>query len=85
MEFRLDAQLLEAAIDFRAAAVHDDGVHADVLQQGDVFGDAVPQYRVFHRRAAVFDDDGLSFEFANVGQRLHERRHFLDKRLHLFH
>ncbi len=76
-ELALDAHLLQQVADLRAAAVHDDGVHADELQHHDVAREARLQLRLDHRVAAVLDDDRLVVKALDVGQRLGE-----DLRLH---
>ena len=48
------------------AAVHDDRVQPDVLEQHDVAGELLAQRRVGHRRAAVLDDHRLAVELADV-------------------
>ena len=58
--------------DVGAAAMDDDGVHADVLEQHDVARELLAQLRVVHRRAAVLDHDRRAVELADVGQRLEE-------------
>ena len=59
-----------------AAAVHDDGIHADDLQQHDVVHDVGAQLLVDHGRAAVLDDDGLTGDVLDPGKRFdqHLRR-----------
>src|SRR4030088_1482540 len=56
--------------DLGTAAVHDDRVEPDVLEQHDVSREVLAQGAVLHRRAAVLDDDRLGVEVADVGQRL---------------
>src|SRR5919198_5065750 len=63
-------EALHVARDLRAAAVHDDRVQADVLQQHDVASELLAQRRVLHRRAAVLDDDRLAVELPDVRKRL---------------
>ena len=55
-----------------AAAVHDDGIHADDLQQHDVVHDVGAQLLVDHGRAAVLDDDGLTGDVLDPGKGLDE-------------
>ncbi len=56
--------------DLRAAAVHDDGVHARLLQVDDVLRERVRQRRIAHRVAAELDDDGLVVIAYEMRQRL---------------
>ena len=69
--------LLQEVADLRAAAVHDDRIHADELQHHDVAREAGLELRLGHRVAAVLDDDRLVVEAPDVRQRLGE-----DLRLH---
>ena len=66
------AEALHVVGDVRAAAVDDDRVQPDVLQQHDVAGELLAQLGVGHRRAAVLDDDRAAVELADVGERLEE-------------
>ena len=66
------ADFLKRAIDLRATSMHDDRVHADQLQERDVFGEVFLQRHLRHRVAAVFDDDVLVPEAADIGQRLNQ-------------
>ena len=71
----LDRQVepLHVARDLRPAAVDDDRVHADVLEQHDVAREVLAQRRVLHRRAAVLDHDRLAVELPDVRERLEQR------------
>jgi hypothetical protein len=71
-EAHLHAEPLHVAGDVGPAAVHHDGVHADVLEEHHVAGELLLQLRVGHRGAAVLDHHGLAVELADVGQRLEE-------------
>ena len=77
-EARLHAQLVEHVGDLRPAAVDDDRVQPDELQEHDVAAEALAQARIVHRVAAVLDDDRLAAKFLDVGQRLDEDGGFLD-------
>ena len=70
----LDGQLrgFHGLRDGLAATVHDDGIHADDLQQHDVAHDVGAQLLVDHGRAAVLDDDGLASDVLDPRQRLDE-------------
>ena len=41
------------------------------LEQHDVLGEAGFELLVFHRIAAILDDEGLAVEALKIGQRLH--------------
>jgi hypothetical protein len=71
-ELDLHAQAFHVARDRGPAAVHDDRVHAHVLQEHDVLREVLLELRIDHRRAAVLDHHGLAVELADVGQRLEE-------------
>ena len=72
-ELHRQPEALHVGRDLRAAAVDDDRVDPDVLEQHDVARELLAQRRVLHRRAAVLDDDGAAVELADVGQRLEQR------------
>ena len=55
------------------AAVDDDRVQPDVLEQDDVGRELLAQRLLAHRRAAVLDHHGAAVELADVGQRLEQR------------
>ena len=57
-ELGLLAQPLHEVGDLRAAAVHDDRVHADEAHEHDVLREQVGERGVVHGVAAVLDDDG---------------------------
>src|SRR3954447_11612455 len=59
--------------DVGAAAVDDDRVQADVLEQHHVAGEVLAQRRVGHRRAAVLDHDRPAVELPDVRERLQQR------------
>ena len=74
-------QALHVGGDLRAAAVDDDRVQPDVLEQHDVARELLAQRRVLHRRAAVLDDDRLAVELPDVGERLEQRADGVLRRL----
>ena len=41
--------------------------HADFTQKGDILGKAVFETGILHGRTAVFNDKGLAFELADMG------------------
>ena len=59
--------------DVRPAAVDDDRVQADVLQEHHVTREVLAQLGLGHGRAAVLDDDGLAVELPDVRERLEQR------------
>jgi hypothetical protein len=67
-ELRLDPEPIQHLVDLRTAAVDDDRVDPDVLQQHHVLCEPILERRVRHRMAAVFHDDGLAAERADVRQ-----------------
>ena len=67
-EFGLLAHLAQHLVDLRAAAVDNDHMNADQMEQNDVAHDCVAQLVGNHGVAAVFDDHGLAVEFLNIGQ-----------------
>jgi hypothetical protein len=67
------AEPLHVRGDLRAAAVDDDGIDPDVLEDHDVARELLAQRGVLHRRPAVLDHHGLAVELADVWQRLEER------------
>src|SRR4051794_8800546 len=73
-ELHREVQPLHVGGNVGPAAVDDDRVHADELEQHHVAGELLTQRRIDHRRAPVLDDDGLAVEVADVRQRLEERR-----------
>src|SRR3546814_4706381 len=56
--------------DLRSAAVDDDRIDADLLQQHDIAREPGRQRLVAHGVAAVLDDEGLAAVAAPIGQRL---------------
>ena len=71
-EMALDAEPVEHPVDLRPAAMHDDRIDPDLLQQHDVAGEGLAAGA--HRVAAVFDDDGLAGIAAEIGHRLGQHR-----------
>jgi hypothetical protein len=80
-ERRFDAEPAEGAFDLRAAAVHDDRLESDVLEQDHVHRERRAQLRVGHGVTAVFDDDGLVEEAPDVRQRLDQDLRLVDQLL----
>ena len=81
-ELHRQAEPLHVAGDIRATAVHDDRVHADVLEQHDVAGELLPQRRVAHGRTAVLDHHRAAVELPDVGERLEQRLHVAQRSRH---
>ena len=73
VEAHLHAEPVHVLGDLGAAAVDDDRVQPDVLEQDDVGGEGLAQRLLAHRRAAVLDHHGAAVELADVGQRLQQR------------
>src|SRR5919106_2112670 len=71
-ELRLLAELLHQCTDLGAAAVDDDGIDPDQLQEDDVEGKRSLEVVRLHGRAAVLDDERLAAELSDVRQRLQE-------------
>ncbi len=72
-EFDGKAETLHHLADRRAAAMHDDGIHAHELEQHDIAHHVRAQLLVDHRRATVLDDDRLA------GNRLDPRQGLRDE------
>ncbi len=66
-ERALDLQPLQHVADLRSAAMDDDRVHPDLLQQHDVVGELPCDRIVAHGVAAIFDDDGLAGIAPEIG------------------
>jgi len=70
-------------VDLRPAAVHHDGVDADVLEQRDILqyglGDVILQHGV----SAVLDHHRLPAEDLYIGQGLQKDVRVMDERIHL--
>ena len=81
-ELGLLAEAAHEIGDLRAAAVHDDRVHADEPHQHDVGREQLRELVVLHRVAAVLDHDGLARELADVRQRVGEDVRLLARVLH---
>ncbi len=79
---KLDGQseTLHVGGDVGAAAVHDDRVQADVLEQHDVARELLAQRLVLHRGAAVLDDDGLAVKLPDVRESLQQRAYIAHAR-----
>lgn len=73
LEFRFNAHLRQHRTDLRAAAMHDDGVDAGLLQQGDVFRESFAKRGIAHGVTAIFHHDCLVFVFLHEGQGLREQ------------
>ena len=69
-KLRLFAHAVHGVADFRPAAVDDNRVDADIAHQHDVLHDGGFESFVEHRRAAVFDDNGLARVLLNIRQGL---------------
>jgi hypothetical protein len=69
-ELHLHAHPLHVVGDLGAAAMDDDRVHPDVLEEDDVPCERLAELLVAHRRAAVLDDDRAPVELPDVRERL---------------
>ncbi|MDC4224962.1 MAG: hypothetical protein MPW15_12235 [Candidatus Manganitrophus sp.] len=76
-ELRLFSEPLHHPGDLRAAPMNDHRVHPDIFHQDDIFGELGLERFFGHRRPAVFDDDRLSEEGADIRQRLDENLGFI--------
>jgi len=72
-EARFHAQRLEHRADLRAAAMDDDRIDADRLEQHDILGEIVRRLGIAHRVAAIFHDERLAGVALHIGQRFGER------------
>ena len=70
LEFRSDVEPLEQRADLRAAAMHHDRVHAGLLDQHDVPGEACRELGVAHGVAAIFHHHRGAVVALHEGQRL---------------
>ena len=61
----------------RAAAVDEDDLDADEVQEDDIAHDRFPQVFVDHGIAAVFDDDDFVAVFLDVRQGVHQNLRLL--------
>jgi hypothetical protein len=72
-EAALDALRLERGTDLRAAAMDDDRVDADRLQQHDILGEILGRIGIAHGMAAIFHDEGRALIALQIGQCFGER------------
>jgi hypothetical protein len=63
--------------------VDHDRVHADELEEHDVLGEMQLEFVVFHGVPAIFDDQCLTREALDVGQRFKQCVCFLNQCVHL--
>ena len=71
-ERRLLAEPLHERADLRPAAVDDDRIDADEVQQDNVERERLLEVSLVHGGAAVLDDNGLPPELPDVRERFHE-------------
>src|SRR5208282_1248944 len=69
---RLQSELADQLGNLRPAAVHDDRVDPDQVEQHDFLRKALAQFFGLHRVAAAFDHHRLAAKTPNVGQRFDE-------------
>ena len=77
-ELGLQAGFFHGVGDGLAAAVDDDGAHADGLHEDDVGEDFAELVIVVHEGAAEFDDDDFFVEALDVAEGFDERLGFFD-------
>ena len=65
--------MAERLVNGLAATVHDDGTHADDLEQDDVAHHVATQLLVDHGGTAVLDDDRLTGQVLNPRQCLEQQ------------
>ena len=65
--------MAERLVDGLAATVHDNGTHADNLEQDDVAHHVTTQLLVDHGGTAVLDNDRLTGQVLNPRQRLEQQ------------
>ena len=78
-ELGLLAEFLHGLGDLRAAAVHNDGMDADVAQQHHILDEVLQHGAVGHDRSADLEDHYGIVELTNVGQSLDENLFSLDR------
>ena len=71
-EARLEPELADKFGDLRTAAVHDNRVDADQVEQHDFLRKTLAQLLGLHRMAAVLDDEGFAAKAPNVRQRFEQ-------------
>lgn len=81
-ELALLADFFQHIVDLRTAAVDDNDLDADQIEQNEVVNDRVLQLVVDHRVAAVLDDNRLTVVFLNVRKRLNQNVGF-QLRIHI--
>jgi hypothetical protein len=79
-----EAGFFHGAGDGFAAAMDDDGIDFDGLEEDEVTGDALADGGVgrIHETAAVFDDESGAAELLDIGKRFEECLGFGDQILH---
>ena len=77
------ADFVEHAGNVRTAAVNDDGIDADKLEQCDVIHDGLLELVIDHCISAVLDDESLSAHLLDVRKCFDEDRSPVDIVLHV--
>ena len=80
-ELRREAEPLGERADLRAAAVHDDRLHADHPQQRDVLGEPRCEPRIGHRRSPDLDHHGRREMLPHVRQGIEQDPRFGERPL----
>ena len=73
LKFDRDVIVAQRLVDGFAAAMHDDGAHADDLEQNDVAHHVAAQLLVDHGGSAIFDNDRLAGQVFNPRQRFEQQ------------
>ena len=73
LKFDRDVIVAECFVDGLAAAMHDNGAHADDLEQNDIAHHVAAQLLVDHGGSAVLDNDRLAGQVFNPRQRLEQQ------------
>jgi hypothetical protein len=69
-EGALDLQALQHGADLRTAAMDNNGIDADLLEQDDVAGESLGHGVVAHGMTAVFHKDGFARVLTHIRQRI---------------
>ncbi len=77
-----DPVALEGLVDLWPAAMDDDRVDPQRLEEDHIEGEALLQVILGHGVTAVLDDEGLAGEALDVGERFHQYLGFVDQFLH---
>ena len=73
LKFDGNIVMAQRLVDGLAAAMHDDGAHADNLEQNDVAHHVAAQLLIDHGRSAILDNDRLAGQVFNPRQRFEQQ------------